>query len=217
MKIPKSVSSLLFTDETVPTQQRATGPTNPVSTPTPVYGSPVYTSTPGVDPSIRSMLLQAMSDNKLAGYDYLKFVAALEEMKTDIPSEATRFKTAFAVAKQLSVDKATLAKSGQHYIDVLNNTAKEFQDNLASKMQETVTSGEKRLQEIDGQIQGRQEQIAKLTAEIQAAQTERTELASKVAENHAKLDSRKQSFDVTHAGCVAEIEANIQKINQFLQ
>jgi chromosome segregation ATPase len=171
----------------------------------------------GPDPEIRAALLQSINEKKLPGYDYLKYIAALEEMKSMVPAEDARFRMAFITAKQFGIDKSKLAETGKHYLQVLNEDAREFQEHLNEKMQESVTAREKQLADLDSQIQSRQMQIEKLSAEIQAAQMQRNDLASQVAETRAKLDSKKRSFEVTHAGCVAEIEANIQKINQYLQ
>ncbi len=180
------------------------------------YQAPQTPVIAGPDQEIRAALIASINDKKLPGYDYLKYVAALEEMKSMVPAEDARFKIAFSVAKQAGADKVKLAETGQHYIQVLNEDLKEFQSNLAATTQEKVVVRERQLQDLDNAVAERLQQIAQLTELNTKAAADRLALSNEIAETKAKLESKKKSFEVTHAGCVAEIEGNIQKINQYL-
>lgn len=181
----------------------------------PLYQSPLPSSA-SVDPEVRDALLQSLDENKLAGYDYLKFIAALEEMKSCGGNEESRFKMAYIAAKQLGVDKNQLLKTADHYKQVLQQDSQDFNNDLAQKQTETVGAHEDRIKQIDAAVAERNDQIAKLNAEITQLQQEKGSLSGQVMENRAKLEVRKRSFEVTLAALTSEIDSNTQKINQYI-
>lgn len=169
-----------------------------------------------VDPEIRAVLLESLQNNKLAGFDYLKFVAALEEMKEFGGTEESRLKMAFITAKQLGVDKVKLTESAKHLLGVLERDASEFNAQLIDKQTQTVGANEKRLEEIEKTIETHHKTLVSLNEEIGKLQLERNTLTAKVTEDRIKLETKKASFENTYTSLTSEIQANIQKINQCI-
>lgn len=169
-----------------------------------------------VDPEMRAVLLESLQNNKLAGFDYLKFVAALEEMKEFGGTEESRLKMAFITAKQLGVDKVKLTESAKHYLGVLERDASEFNAQLIDKQTQTVGANEKRLEEIEKTIETHHKTLVSLNEEIGKLQLERNTLTAKVTEDRIKLETKKASFENTYTSLTSEIQANIQKINQCI-
>src|SRR5579863_940060 len=120
------------------------------------------TPTPTVDASIQDMLNQSLQDNKLSGFDYLKFISAVDETKaTGIPEDA-RFKMTFSTAKQLGVDKTTLLKSGAHYLDVLGQDEGDFNADCSQYEKNEVQSRETKLANVESTISSLNKQLAQL-------------------------------------------------------
>jgi chromosome segregation ATPase len=165
--------------------------------------------TPAIDPSINQMLLQSLEDNKLSGFDYLKFSSSVEETKAFGVPEDARYKMAFSTAKQLGVDKANLLKSGQHYLDVLTQDERDFTQDCNEYDKKEIQAREARVSQIETMITDLAKQLTQL-------QNDHVTLKSELTEEKARLDSRKASFQVTLQNLRASIESNIQKINQYL-
>lgn len=174
-----------------------------------VVASPAYRASPTIDPSIQEMLNQSLQENKLSGFDYLKFISAVEETKsTGVPEDA-RFKMTFSTAKQLGVDKNTLLKSGGHYIDVLAQDESDFNADCAQYEKSEVQSREAKLSSIESTISSLNNQLAQLNQD-------RTTLAQELQDERAKLESRKVAFSVTLESIRTTIKSNIDKISQYL-
>lgn len=169
-----------------------------------------------VDKDIKAALLQSLQDNKLAGFDYLKFVAALEEMKEIGGTEEARLKMTFITAKQLGVDKTKLIESANHYLEVLKKDAVDFSSNLADKQAKNIGVNEKRLEDVEKATNNHRETITTLNAEIEKLQQEKYALTVQIADERARLENKKSAFEYTHTSLTNEIKDNIQKINQYL-
>jgi septal ring factor EnvC (AmiA/AmiB activator) len=205
----------LFVKEDVPTSPVTTSPT-PVAaqtySPGPLYQSPLPTTT-STDPEVRDALLQSLQEKQLAGFDYLKYVAALAKMAG---TEESRFRNAFVVAEQLGVTKAQLIKTADHYKEVLARDLQDFNSSFAETQAKEVGAHEDRIKEIDTTITAINTQIQQLNAQVTQLQQEKGTLSGQVMENRTKLEVRKRSFEVTHAALLSEIDANSQKINQYI-
>lgn len=177
--------------------------------PTAQVATPVATPAPVVDDAIAKALEQSLQDNKLSGFDYLKFVAATEEMKVYNTPEETRYKMAFSTAKQLGLDVDALLKSGEHYLSVLKQDEAEFKSECAQHEKKEITAKETKLAELEAKI-------TSLTEQANKAKEDHTALTEEVQEKKASLESRRTAFDTTLQSFVDSIEANIAKITKYL-
>lgn len=169
-----------------------------------------FTATPAIDPGIRDMLQQSLQENKLNGFDYLKFISAVEESKsTGVPEDA-RFKMTFSTAKQLGVDKNTLLKSGNHYIEVLAQDESDFNADCAHYEKSEVESRATKLASVESTI-------ASLSSQLSQLNQDRATLAHELEQEKSKLESKKAAFRTTLESVRTTIQANIDKINQYLQ
>lgn len=172
--------------------------------------APVYVPSPSVDPAIQEMLAQSLQENKLSGFDYLKFTSAVEESKSTGVSEDARFKMTFSTAKQLGVDKNNLLKSGAHYLDVLSQDEADFNADCAQYDKKEIQSREAKIAQIESNLTDLSKQLAQ-------AQQDHVTLTQELQSEKERLESRKTAFQVTLQNFRATIESNIQKINQYLQ
>lgn len=175
-----------------------------------VAPAPVYTPAAAVDPAISEMLKQSLEENKLAGFDFMKFTAAVEEMKSTGATEDSRYKMAAMTAKQMGVDKASLLKSGSHYLDVLTSNENDFNNDCSQYEKKEISSRESKISQTEATIDSLSKQLAQ-------AQQDHQSLTQELSDQKSNLDSRKSSFQVTLQSFRATIEQNINKINQYLQ
>lgn len=215
MSFKKALTKMGLIEEEVQTQ----APTKPVpqpTAPTQSFTSPTSTFTPQYqptpvsnDPAIESMLSQSLQENKLAGFDYLKFVSAVEEMKSLGTPEDARFKMAFFTAKQLGVDKNGLLTSGSHYLTVLKQDEDEFNVNCAEHYKNNIQAKTNKIAQME-------ETMANLAKQLAQIQQDHALLKQEVLVESEKLEQKKNSFQLTLKNFRANIESNIQKINQYL-
>lgn len=218
MDFKKALNKMGLVEDEVPVKKTAAQPAPAVApaqtfTPTPSgnisFSPPSYTPPPTIDPTITEMLAQSLQDNKLAGFDYLKFISAVEESKaTGVPEDA-RFKMTFSTAKQLGVDKTNLLNSGKHYLDVLTQDETDFNADCAQYDKKEVQSRTNKISQLE-------DTITQLSKQLAQAQQDHVTLAQELQDETARLESRKSAFQVTLQNFRATIESNIQKINQYL-
>lgn len=178
--------------------------------PTPSVSASMTTVSTVTDPSIQEMLSQSLQENKLSGFDYLKFISAVEESRsTGLPEEA-RFKMTFSTAKQMGVDKTALLKTGEHYVEVLTQDETDFNADCAEHEKNEVQSREAKITSIESTIED-------LTKQLTQLNQDHMKLSEELQQEKIKLESRKVSFKVTLESFRGTIKSNIDKINQYLQ
>lgn len=192
-------------------------PVAPAVRAVPTTSQPVYSTwtpsvavAPAVDASIQEMLTQSLQENKLSGFDYMKFISAVEETRaTGVPEDA-RFKMTFSTAKQLGVDKTNLLKSGQHYLDVLSQDEADFNTGTVDYEKNEVQAREAKITNIDSTM-------ADFNKKLSDLNQDRMNLATELQQEKLKLESRKAAFRVTLESIRNTIKTNITKIDQYLQ
>lgn len=209
MSFKKALTKMGLVEDEIQVAKKPATPTNAAPTPTSTR-TPVYQAIADVDPTINSMLEKSLEAARLTGFDYLKFVSAVEEMKSTGTSEDARFKMAFFTAKQLGVSKADLVKAGNHYLDVLSEDETDFNADCDQYDKKEVQARENKISQLETTITNLAKQLAQ-------AQEDHETLKQEVQDEKTRLESRKASFQSTLQVFRSTIEANIQKINQYLQ
>ena len=78
------------------------------------------------DQKFIDILLNAIDKNNLEGFDYLEYKTSLQGLDSMSMDEATRYKSAFVMAKTMGVTPTKLLSSAKHYVGVLNKEEKKF-------------------------------------------------------------------------------------------
>lgn len=162
-----------------------------------------------VDSEIAKTLSQSLQDSKLSGFDYLKYIAATDEMKKDGGTEAQSFKMAFTAAKQVGVDKDSLIKSAQHYLDVLKLDVTAFDTDFVQPETKAIQAKETRAANLA-------ERYATLNEQLTQINLERAQLAGEVQKKKDALTAQQAAFEATLKTFTDDIEGNIVKINKYL-
>jgi len=192
----------LVEEETVPIAKKAI-PT------TPQTATPVRAPVAAIDEAIAKALEQSLQENKLSGFDYLKFIAATDEMKVYNTPEETRFKMAFSTAKQMGLDVEGLTKSAKHYVSVLKQDEEDFDAECAQFQKKEIVAKEAKLTELEAKIVSLDEQAKRAREDYSA-------LNEELKEKKSSLESRKAAFQTTLQSFVDNIEDNIAKITKYL-
>jgi hypothetical protein len=168
-------------------------------------------SSPFVD-----VLLGAIDRHNLEGFDYLEFKRSLQSLSDLSQDEATRFKSAFAVMQTMGISKEKLLQTAQHYLGVLKQEEQKFEQALIQQKERQVTSKVKQAEAIEQTIYQKVQQIKQLTAEVEANQAQIAQLKIELDEANQKIVHTKNEFTAAHYALVTQIEADMQKIKQYL-
>lgn len=168
------------------------------------------------DAEIKKQLTIALEQANQAGYDYFEFAQAIEAQASIIPAEAVRFQASYAAAATMGTTVDKLLSSAQFYLSVLKGKEDEFNKTVEQHMAEAVTSREQELTQFDGDMQAKADEIRKLTEEINALQQKKTALINEVSVSKSQIEQVKNNFSATMRVFVDKINADIEKIKQYL-
>ena len=180
--------------------------------------APAEASRPGqVSDKFMTILFGAMDKNNLDGFDYLEFKNSLNSLKkVQQTDEATRFKSAFAMAQTMGVTKEKLLQTAEHYMNVLLQEERKFEQALDANMQKQVGSKEQRIQALAEDIKAKQAQIEKLQTVIEKSKAEHQKLKSGIQGAKNKINNTKADFIASYEAIRGQIKKDAQRINEYL-
>lgn len=150
------------------------------------------------------------------GFDYIKFKQSIEQLaglKLDVP---TSLKSAFAIASTMGVTKDSLLQSGRHYLTILGEEKKQFDQALNSQVQQRIDSKKDELIDLRKQIELHKKQIIKLEKQIQEFEGKIARSDEEVAGAKASINQTQMKFENTYQQFVSAIEADMAAIQQNL-
>ena len=163
------------------------------------------------------ILFKAMEDNDLDGFDYLEFKQSLKSLEKMPMDEATRFKSAFAMAQTMNATPAKLIKTANHYLNVLKQEEEKFNQALVNQRSKQIGNKEQELTQLDATIKTKTEQIKNLTQEIAKHQKSVDRLKQEVAKASVKVESTKNDFEASFNVVVSQISKDIENMKQYLK
>ena len=162
-------------------------------------------------------LLNALEENNLEGFDYLEFRQALRSLSKMNMDEATRFKSAFAMAQTMEVTPRGLVRTAKVYLDILSKEDKKFSEALANQEKTQLESRQTKVADLEASILTKQKQIESLMSDIHIHRNEMDKLNSELEEVHQKILGTKDNFTKTYTFLVDEIESDIKKMETYLK
>lgn len=218
-KAKKGLFSFLYDDDKevkqdVPVKEEAAPAAKAASTATPT--AVVTPPQAGqIDEEVLTRLNNVLEESNIEGFDYFEFRESLENMKKVVPSEADRFKAAYAaVASIVSVDR--LIETADYYVEKLNGKADEFANYVALMLAEKVEAKEKEAEDKASQITEKTEKIKQLNEEINQLSEEKTALLNESVNNKADIDKVQMNFNSTQQKIIKDIESDKGKIETYL-
>lgn len=163
------------------------------------------------------VLFKAMEKNNLKDFDYLEYKQSLQSLSKMPMDEATRFKSAFAMAQTMGVSTAHLIQTAEHYLKVLADEEMKFQSSLASQTARLVGDKEKEIQQMEALVKEKSGMIKKLTEEITAHQKKATSLQNQLANSRKKVETTKAGFHQAKQNLVGQIAQDIENMKKYLK
>ena len=163
------------------------------------------------------ILFKAMEDNDLDGFDYLEFKHSLKSLEKMPMDEATRFKSAFAMAQTMNATPAQLIKTANHYMNVLKQEEEKFNQALVNQRAKQIGNKEQQLTQLEATIKTKTQQIKNLTAEITKHQKTMDQVKQQVAKASVKVESTKNDFEASFNVVVSQIAKDIENMKKYLK
>ena len=161
-------------------------------------------------------LENAMIKQTQPGFDYLKFKQSIEQLAGLKLDTSTSFKSAFATASTMGVTKDSLIQSARHYLTILGEEKKQFDQALNNQVQQRIASKKEELVKLQQEIEEHRRQIAKLEKQILEFQDKIARSDEEVADAKASIDQTKLKFENTYQQFVSAIEKDMTVIQQNL-
>ncbi len=185
---------------------------------TPTFSTSSATSVSGgqVNEKFMEVLSKAMEAANAEGYDYFEFKLALKNLAAMPMDEATRFKSAYAMAQTMGATPDKLINTATNYLSVLKTEETKFQQAAQNQMNSQVGNKQAQIENFDAVIKQKAEQIKKLTEEIDQHRAEMQQLKTDITQSTEKVQITMADFDKTYNVLVAQIQEDVTKMQQYL-
>ncbi len=219
----KKIKSLFIVeDETATPKAKNEAPTNtPAAKSTPATrASSNTTPAPSGGTATKKftdILLKALEENNLDGFDYMEYKRSLESLKKMSMDEATRYQSAFAMAQTMGVSAPKLIQSTQHYIKVLANEEQKFQQAVANQQSSQIKAKGEEIKNLEATVKNKQAQIKKLTEEIAQHEKQAEKMKSEISGATAKVQATRSNFLASYQLLSSQIQSDFENMKKYLK
>jgi len=169
-----------------------------------------------VNEKFLNILLEAMDKSNAQGFDYIEFKQFLKSLdKVDL-DEATKFRSAFATGQTMGATKENLINSGNRYLEILKQEEERFEQAVKNQRSKTIDDKQSGMVTLEKTITEKEQQIAKLTAEIESHRKEIQQRKEDIALAQAKVLQTQSDFQHTYKLLIGQLQEDLQKINTYL-
>jgi chromosome segregation ATPase len=171
----------------------------------------------GPDERFLSVLLSALEEHNVDGFDYLEYRESLRSLQSVPMDEATRFRSAYAMAQTLKADLTHLLRSGRVYLNVLDQEQKNFSEALEKRETIEIGGRQARMADLDQEVQRMQAEIEKLMAGITRARQEKETIEAELLASQQRMQETRDRFQASFGYLSGEIREDLQKMEQYIK
>ena len=219
MSVFKNIKSLFVVEEEGPAGSKSASAKKAPQVPksAPVVAESNMGDKGKITAKFMDVLFKAMESNNLDGFDYLEYKQSLQSLTKMSMDEATRYQSAYAMAQTMGANPQKLIQSATHYIQVLQKEEQKFEAALAKQTQTQIANKQQEAKNLDQTIKAKEQQIEKLRKEIEATKKKQASLREQVAKASAKVETTKNNFIASYNQLVGQIQADLEKMKQYLK
>lgn len=164
-----------------------------------------------------NVLFKALRDNDTDGFDYMELKKSLQSLKKMEMDEATRFKSAYAMAQTMGVSKTKLIESARFYISVLKKEEQKFEVALSNQQEKQIGAKQGKMQQFSEDIKKKEAHIKKLQDQVAKQKEQINTLQAEIKEAGNKIVSTKNDFIASYNSLVNQIQQDIDHIEKHIQ
>ena len=168
------------------------------------------------DDRFANVLMKALEDKNLEGFDYLEFkqsVAKLQEIGMD---HDTAVRSAFATGTTVGLSLEKLIKTARYYTEVLQDEKSKFMNSMEKHLMSNVEGKAKQTGELKKRIANYEAKIEQLTAEVEKAKAQIAESESLINDAKDKAAVNQKGFDDALEVITAVIKQDVEDIRRVL-
>jgi len=217
----KNLRSIFIVEEDVPAKSKgpSTAPKTPPKeqAPTPASSTPVTSRDGKVTQKFTDILLSAMDNADLEGFDYLEYKKSLQSLQKMNMEERTAYQSAFAMAQTMGATPQLLVSTAQHYLKALQEEEQKFGKALLNQQENRIGAKRQEQQTLTNTIKDKEAQIKKLQAEIQEHQQKLGKLDGEIKQADLSIANTKNDFFASYQNLVKQIQEDITKMQEYLK
>ncbi len=168
------------------------------------------------DEKFINRLLGALEQHNVEGFDYLEYKQSLQNLGNVEMDEATKYKSALAMAKTMGATNTKLIDSASHYLKVLSREESKFLEAFKTQQSRQVSNRNQQIENLQKGIAQKEAQIKKMQEEIEAAKKSLDEQKKNINQANAKVQATKDSFYHAYHIVVQQISDDLEKMNKYL-
>jgi hypothetical protein len=170
-----------------------------------------------VNEKFMQVLAGAMESANLPGFDYFEFKQSLVNLANMPMDEATRYKSAFAMATTMGATAPKLVESAEHYLNVLKTEEAKFLQAADNQRNAQIGNRKTQADNLENVIQQKAEQIKKLTQEIEQHRHEVLKIKDEIGQSTLKVEQTKKDFEATYQVLISQIQSDLQNMKNYLK
>lgn len=217
----KNLKSLFVVEEENPKAKPAAKAGAKTPSPTPstskAKSSTTTPRTGKVKSKFTDILLSAMEQANLDGFDYLEYKKSLKSLQKMNMDEATAYQSAYAMAQTMNATPAHLVQTAEHYLKVLKQEEEKFENALENQQESRIGNKRKEKESLAAQIEAKEKQIQQLQAEIKQHQTQLGQLDTEIQKAVDSIESTKGDFFASYQHLTKQIQADVEKMKKHLK
>jgi len=169
------------------------------------------------DPKFIDKLLKAVEKNNLDGFDYLEYKSSLQSLSGMEMDEATKYKSALAMAKTMGATPDKLISTANHYLKTLQSEKDKFQEALKGQKAKRVTGKENSINKMADTIAKKKQRILDLQKEIKADTAKMEEMKKGINEAVAKVQATSDNFHYAYNVVTGQILNDVENMKAYLK
>lgn len=218
--IGKKILSFFIKDAEEPAGKPAAAnpaPEAPKPAPAPTVGNAAGTGQ--IDRKFVEHFVGLLEKANLPGPDYFEYKQALQSMDGLGLGEEKQFQAAWASFKAMggAKDTTVLKTSADQYLGILGKDRESFLKDVEKAISERVGALQDEQRKLEETNAAYARQIIDLQKKIDDNKHRLGQISGEVSEQTSKINSNKESFEITYLSFVDQINTDLSKINKYLQ
>ncbi len=160
------------------------------------------------------ILMDALEQNNLEGFDYLEYKNSLLSISNVITDETMRYKSAFEMAKTMGLDKRKLLESAAFYMNVLTGEQKKFMEALENQKSNQIQARVNTIENLEKSVADKKKMIENLNNELETMSSQMIVLKKEINEEVQKIELTNKQFSASFNYVTGQIQADVEKINK---
>ncbi len=176
--------------------------------------TPIDGSTP--DPKFVEILLKAIEENNLEGFDYLEYKSSLQSLSKMNMDDATKYQSAMAMAKTMGANKNKVIQSANHYLLILSKENDKFQAAVSAQKSNITQDQESGIKNIELSIANKRKQIEQLNKEIEIDTKKLEDMRHNINSSTSKISETTSKFNYAYKIVSQQIADDMKNISSYI-